>query len=69
MKVRVELLKERRKEKKMKITWISAIAKHLWIIFVVHKILDVSQFMMNCYEVFMSHVSAHFDSIKTNFFY
>lgn len=43
-------------------TWISAITKHLWIIAVVQKVLDVSQLMVNGYKIFMRYVGAHFDS-------
>lgn len=45
-------------------TWISAITKHLRIVAVVQKVLDVCQLMVNGYKVFMRYVGAHFDSVN-----
>lgn len=51
-----------REERKQ--TWISTITKHLGIVAVVQKILDVCQLMVNGYKIFMRYVGAHFDSAK-----
>jgi hypothetical protein len=58
-------IKIERREGRNKLTWISAITKHLGIVAVLQKVLDVRQLMVNGYKIFMRNVRAHFNSANT----
>lgn len=50
-------------------TRISAITVHLWLFFVIQKVLYMSHFMMNSDEIFHINLSAHFNSKNISNYY
>jgi len=46
-----------------KYTWIGTVAENPMLIFVPHKVLDVTHFVVDSHKVFLVDSSTHFDAI------